>query len=167
MEYFLLRQSENLIKPFQINLAETDITQEEAFIATGEIEDDTSVPDFFVVKRLFDHYFFLSDRCKTLIDTYTDEVEAVPVFLTDTKRQKQLCFWKVTVEEVDCLKWEKPMRYDNLTVIAEDTDHRFLFRIAFDRQEYLVVSLPLAEHMLRKNLYGIQYIPLQVEYEEE
>lgn len=167
VEYFLLRQEEKLINPFLIDTKETDITMKEAFIAFGEIDDNTSIPEFFVMKKLFDHYFFVSDRFKTLLDVYADNMDAIPVFLTDIKRQKQLCYWKIIIEEKDCININNAMRYDNLTLIKEKIESSFIFRIVFDKQEYMIVSLVLAEHMLRKNLYGIKFIPVHLIQGEE
>jgi hypothetical protein len=48
------------------------------------------------------------------------------------------------------------MKYDNLTVIKDKIKGRYCSKLGFDKQEYIIVSLHLAENILRKNRNGIK-----------
>ncbi|BCJ92690.1 hypothetical protein acsn021_02590 [Anaerocolumna cellulosilytica] len=162
MEYFILQHDNRLLEPLQIKKQDCNLLTKEPFILPCEMEENTWIPEFFVLKELFEHYFFVSDRLKELLDIYSKEVEAIPCFLTDIKRQRQECFWKIELPEIYHTMQEDNVKMSDLCMDEQQVQGRYLFLLSSGKRKYGVVSLHLAEHMLRKNYYGILYIPVKV-----
>jgi hypothetical protein len=162
MEYFILQQDSRILELLQIKKHDCNLSTSEPFILPCEIEENTWIPEFFVLKELFDHYFFVSDRLKELLDVYSKEVEAIPCFMTDMKRQRQECFWKVELPEIYHTMQEDNKKMSDICIDEQQVQGRYLFLLSSGKSKYTIVSLHLAEHMLRKNYYGIQYIPVRV-----
>lgn len=162
MEYFILQQDSRVFESLQIKRHECNLMTREPFILPCEIEENTWIPEFFVLKELFEHYFFVSDRLKELLDVYSKEVEAIPCFLTDMKRKKQECFWKIELPEIYHEGQDDNEKMSDLCIEEQQVQGRYLFLLSSGKRKYCIVSLHLAEHMLRKNYYGIQYNSVRV-----
>lgn len=160
MEYFVLYQEMKLKRPFVIDMVKNDLSMDDAFVLFGEIKDNTSLPEFLNVKQLCRTYYFASDRLKRLLDCYSDDIWAVPVFFTDVERSRQECYWKLYLPEIECLSENTAERYDNLHVRADKIEGEYIFRAVSGMQEYIVVSLHIAEHILRSSIYGIKLYPV-------
>lgn len=162
MEYFALQYDRQVIEELQIDIQNCDLTTWDPFTLPCEIGEYASIPEFFIIKELFTQYFFVSDRLKELLDVYSKEVESIPCFLTDMKRQKQECFWKIELPEIYHTSKDDNEKMSDLCIEEQQVQGRYLFLLSSGKRKYCIVSLHLAEHMLRKNYYGIQYNPVRV-----
>jgi hypothetical protein len=162
MEYFALQYDRQVLDLLQIDTHELDLTTRDPFIMLCEMEENTSAPEFFIMQEYFAYYFFVSDRLKELLDVYSEDYEAVPCFLTDMKRQRQECFWKITLPEIYQTEQEEQEKNNDLYIEEKKVQGRYIFTLVIENKKYIIVSLHLAEHMLRKNCYGIQYSPVRV-----
>lgn len=162
MEYFVLQYDERINRPLKLDFSQRVFEGEEPFIIYAELDEDTQCADYFCGKKLFNYYFCVSDELKELLDIYATNLKAVPFFVTSKKRQEQKVYWKIDIHEEDCLIHEPFMRYDKLKLMKEPTANPYIFRVVFEKQHYLIVSLHLAENILRKDFYGIRFVPVQV-----
>ncbi|WP_129599953.1 imm11 family protein [Anaerophilus nitritogenes] len=162
MEYFLMKYDDRVLSPIKIDLSTVDIDATQASVAYAEFHENTMFVDYFYIKKLFKNYFCVSDELKELLDIYADHMTAIPLFITDKKQQNQKIYWKIDIQIQDCLEEKPYMGYDNLSIIKDKIKNKYIFRVIFEKQEYLIVSLHLAENILRKNLCGIKFIPVSL-----
>jgi len=163
MEYFIMRSDDRIRNPLKINEDMMDFETNEAFTVYTDFQPDTIFTDYFSVKKLFQYAFCVSDALKETLDIYTDNMQAVPVFVTDSEMQGQEIYWRIHVELQDCLVKTPDMKYDKFTIDTEKLQNKHLLRIGFEKQEYLVVSLSLAENILRKSPVGIRFFQVSLQ----
>ncbi len=162
MEYFLMKMDERLTNPIKLKFTENQLKSKEPFVIYGDYNERTNFGDYFYMKQLFDYYFCASDVLKELLDIYADKLEAVPFFITNQEKTQQRVYWKIDIAEEKDVICDASKGYQSLTLWQERIKQRYIFRVTFEKQQYLIVSLHLAENILRKNLYGIQFIPVKL-----
>ncbi len=165
MEYFLMLSDERIGNRLKIQPETVDFEITEACSVYADFKEDTVFVDFLPIRQLFRHAFYVSDDFKELLDLYTDNLSAFPVFITDKNQKGQKVYWRVAIELVDCVVTEPNMNYAGLTLHKSGPGCKHIFRIAFEKQEYLVVSLNLAETILRKEPAGIRFLPVKLQEE--
>ncbi|GLB28688.1 hypothetical protein LAD12857_06110 [Lacrimispora amygdalina] len=165
MEYFLMLSDERIGNRLKIQPETVDFETTEACSVYADFKEDTVFVDFLPIRQLFRHAFYVSDDFKELLDLYTDNLSAFPVFITDTNQKGQKVYWRVAIELVDCVVTEPNMNYASLTLHKSGPGCKHIFRIAFEKQEYLIVSLNLAETILRKEPAGIRFLPVKLQEE--
>ena len=165
MEYFLMLSDERIGNRLKIQPETVDFETTEACSVYADFKEDTVFVDFLPIRQLFRHAFYVSDDFKELLDLYTDNLSAFPVFITDKNQKGQKVYWRVVIELVDCVVTEPNMNYVSLTLHKSGPGCKHIFRIAFEKQEYLIVSLNLAETILRKEPAGIRFLPVKLQEE--
>ncbi len=146
----------------KLDLSVEGIVSEEPFVTYADFNENTVFADYYSINRLNKYCFCVSDRLKEILEVYQENFKPVPFFITDKKLQRQIVYWKFGTELQDCLEIRPKMKYDNLTVIKDKIKGRYMFKVGFDKQEYIIVSLHLAENILRKNMNGIKFIPVNL-----
>lgn len=165
MEYFLMLSDDRIGNRLKLQQDTMNIELTEACSVYTDFKEDTVFVDFLPIRQLFCHAFYVSDDFKELLDLYTDNLTAFPVFITDKNQKGQKVYWRIDIELVDCVVKEPNMSYSNLTLYKSKLDSKHIFRIAFEKQEYLIVSLNLAETILRKEPSGIRFLPVKLKEE--
>lgn len=162
MNYFVMMPDDRVKNAFKINAESIAFDTTEPFAAFCDFSPATDFVDFFTLRKQFNHLFCASDSLKEMIDIYADDFSAMPFFVTDNHQKGQMVYWILNLESIDCLE-EKPfMRYDNLTLHSDQIKNKYIFRINFEKQEYVIVSLVLVENILRKIPSGIRFYPVNV-----
>lgn len=136
MEYFIMMPDERIQTYKRLDYTVPGFSGDEPFVAFAEFDETEQFPDYFYGKLLFQYFFMASDGLKDILDAYSSGIQAVPVFITDTKQRAQKVYWKINCP-------------------AESG--KYLFRMVQEKAQYIVVSLELAENILRRQLYGIQF----------
>lgn len=168
MEYFVLQENRKLFQPLSIPTANNDFTVKDNSISLNAvIKKDTSIPDYKCVNKLFQYYFLVSSPLYELLEDFCGMDDGILTAVTDTKSGQQAVYYSIVTELVDCLVKKPHMDVNELTIYENRVKDKFLFRVKFENQEYLIVSLPLAENMLRANTYGINFIPVKTIIEED
>lgn len=98
---------------------------------------------------------------KEILDNYGCLKETVPVFLTDTQYRAQKVYWKIEAEEADCLEQDWFADKQHMIFESEPPKGRYLFQARNIKKKYLIVSLELAENLLRRHMYGIRFYPVR------
>lgn len=162
MNYFVMKPDDRVKNAFKINAESIAFDTTEPFAAFCDFSPSTDFVDFFTLRKQFNHLFCASDPLKEMIDIYADDFSAMPFFVIDKHQKGQMVYWILNLESIDCLE-EKPfMRYDNLTLHSDQIKNKYIFRINYEKQEYVIVSLVLAENILRKIPSGIRFYPVNV-----
>ena len=167
LEYFKLEYDKRYSLPMQLKLDVKLFDKGEPFVWFTTIQKEKELPDFFEIKRLTRSYFCFSDRFKNLLDLYIDQYEcAVPFFPTDAKLGRQEVFWQLALEKQDLASKRNIWGKEEVSLRKQlDTD-KYCVQIAeYDGQFYnelFIVTLPIAEHVLRKYWNGIKFKPVVV-----
>lgn len=110
----------------------------------------------------------VSDRLKKLFALYEKEMEfkGIQLFPTAEESRQYPMYWVPRFPEADCVH-ESSIRYDNGMVSSLVLDggrigRRNIFRIAGLLEYRIGVSLPVAESILRRRLYGVALRKMEV-----
>lgn len=162
MNYFVMMPDDRVKNAFKINAESIAFDTTEPFAAFCDFSPATDFVDFFTLRKQFSHLFCASDYLKEMIEIYADDFSSIPFFVTDNHQKGQMVYWILNLESIDCLVKKPFMRYDNLTLLSDQIKNKYIFGIGFEKQEYVIVSLVLAENILRKIPSGIRFYPVNV-----
>ncbi len=112
--------------------------------------------------------FLVSDRLKNVLAMYEKETEfkGIQVFPTSEESRQYPVYWVPQFPEADCIH-ESSILYDNGMVSSLVLDRRRIgkrnvFRLPGLLEYKAVVSLPVAESILRRRFYGIELSKMEV-----
>lgn len=167
MEYFVMLPDEELGSYKKIDFSIPQFQGKEPFVVHTDLGKEEEFPDFFFGKSLFAYSFCVSDRMKEVMEAYTSHLQAVPFFLTDHHYRDQRVYWTIRPKQIDCFQttWFPDVR--NLKWGEVPWDMPYIFLTAQAKAQYLVVSLELAENLLRRQMFGIQFIRIGKEETSE
>lgn len=173
MRYFELIADHDLSNPVQIQKINTRIYQ-----------NGISKEEFDVIKRLqvayFDHSeqteicdvlwepaFMVSDALRRVFLLYEPEMEfrGVQLFANNLEDNTAPLYWLPYIEPVSCLGKES-RKYTNgmLEKLVLDREApmngRSIFRVADILEYKIILSLPVAESMIRRQMTGIAFEPV-------
>lgn len=168
MEYFILQRSKKMLNPLTVSANDKNFHVDDGAVRIlTKLKDDTSVPDYFFVNKMFQYYYFISEELYEIWKDYTDFLQEEVAVVCDPDAPKAYPFLWVNVELVDCVVPNRGIMQNSIKIREESVRDKFIFRIQDDRGEYIAVSLHVAEHMLRSNAYGVEYIPVETVRERE
>lgn len=161
MEYFFWEVDDKLLPALNINFKEEGFTKKEPFGIFSRFSENMQYPDFICGKTLFEHHFCVSDDLKNVVFAYAD-FENMPVFVNDRDKLEQKIYWRLNLEEVDCLEDEEVVKLDDAVILLKEVKDKYIFKIKHKKTEKLVSSIHLVENMLRKGLtYGIKFVKVK------
>jgi hypothetical protein len=166
MDYFMILPDERISQYKDLDYSVPGFRQKEPFVTFGKFDDSVRYPDFFYGKSLFDYYFCVTDRLKEILDAYSSDLQAVPFFLTDEAYRSQIVCWKIDCPVEDCISFKDSEEEYRMT-LRESLGHtQYILRVRREKAQYMIVSMVLAENMLRRQLYGIRFVPVKINWEE-
>ncbi|MBR3772063.1 MAG: hypothetical protein IKL07_07325 [Clostridium sp.] len=162
MEFFRLELDKRYKNPVATQIKDSQIEQLEPSVWFTKITKDVKALDFFVIQKFNRKYFLVSDRLKQLFDIYGDGYEkAVPLFATDSQQQRLEFYWNLRLKNGDYLVPRMLYSKEEPMLREEPPFPTQCFQGTDGDGEYIIVSLPLAEHILRKNWNGIRLVPIK------
>lgn len=168
MEYFELTQSANVLHAIQIYNLDSkqylyQLTQEKF----NELPDlkvgyFSGSPAEEVCDVLVAPTFMVSEAIKQLFSLYDDKIrwKALQLFPLDESYNVLPLYWVPLLSELGCLHADT-RKYDSGTLEQLVLDRRCLFdkdifRVGGLLEYKVIVSLPVAESLLRRRMYGIE-----------
>ncbi len=173
MKYFELKADPDLSNPIQIQKIDVQV-----------YKDGISKECFDAIKRLhvayFDHSeqteicdalykpaFMISDALRSVFALYEPKMElkGVQLFANNMDDNTAPLYWMPYIEPVVCLGGES-RKYPNgmLEKLVLDRnasiENRHIFRVAEILEYKIIVSLPVAESILRRQMTGISFEPI-------
>ncbi len=161
MEYFIMLPDERVPHYKHLDYSEPYFQEEEPFVAYGDFGEEDQFPDFFYGKSMFQFCFCITDRLKDVLDVYSSNIRAVPFFLTDKSYRSQIVCWRIDCPSEDCLLTEGGRTENKLTLREIPEENPYIFRAVREKAQYIIVSLELAENILRRRFFGIRFIPVE------
>ena len=127
-----------------------------------DLSDDNRLVDYGMHRILFETFHYVSNQMQELLKIYNENLLSKPVFLTDLKEKKLEPYWLITPESIDCVIEKPYMKREEVVLYANKLKGSHLFRVQYQKQDYIVVSLLLAENILRRNFKGQCFIPITI-----
>ncbi len=174
MDYFELRQSTKVENALEIMGLDREkycytMTKENfealdklkvAYFSGREFEEICDV--------LISPTFLISDRMKKLLELYEkqSQYKGVQIFPTAEESRQFPLYWVPCFPEVDCLH-KNTVMLDNgmvkrLVLDARKLGKYHIFRLPGLLEYKVIVSLPVAESILRRRLYGVEFQKIEV-----
>lgn len=164
MEYFVLEQDRRIVDA--VIPVGIDITHE-AFKRMNIQEQDDLAVQYYVKDNSHIEYIdfierpvpLVTDGVKEVFELYEPQMFFKPVVLADPKRMRQDLYWLVIPELHECLssqsEFQKNGTLKRLVIDKMKVGRYKVFRIADTIEEKLLVSLHVAESLLRRGFCGI------------
>lgn len=166
MDYFIMQTDERIALHKEINYAHPGFRNKEPFVTFGRFNEDDRCPDFFHGRFLFDTYFCVTDQLKEILEAYSTEISMVPFFLTDEDYRSQIVCWNMNCPVEECFL-EEGRHNESPVFHCEGLENKqYIFCVRKEKALYLIVSLELAENILRRQLYGIRFTPVSIVWKE-
>lgn len=112
--------------------------------------------------------FLICDGLKLLLQVYDPQFQtkAVQLFAGEMESKENYLYWLPYIKPVNCLHHDTE-KYSNgmlkhLVMDGRSLPNSPIFRVDGLLEDIVVVSLPLAESILRRCFYGIQLEPVEV-----
>jgi len=168
MEYFILSQKQNIPNGIIPHILSDKFYERKQVIEkdqAGEVNDVTSImithnPSNVYYDVIDEPVFLVSDAVKKLINIYDDSVVFKFVMLTDEVTKHQEVYWLAMIDKIDCISDKCEFYKDNslkkLVLDKEKVSGKKIFRVDGIREKIVVISLDLAESMLRRYFVGVE-----------
>lgn len=177
MEYYRLKMNDVITNYIKIERLDTsvykqDCSQEEfeklpkGIVAYYHDTRGLEIPD--VIQRPL---LLVKENVKDILHMYDEQIKGKPikVFAYEQEINVAPTYWLLNYEEVDCLS-DKVMVNPNgelkeLILNKRKIGKKEVFRVKGTRENYIVVSLAVAESMLRRQVYGIGFERVKMDEE--
>ena len=173
MKYFELISDREIANPVQIlkvdgKIYRNGLSRKEFDrippLSVGYFEN---LPERELYDVLQEPAFLVSDRVKRLFSLYEPEMEfkGIQLFPGSEEDTTMPLFWFPGLIPLDCLS-SRAWKHDNGMVkeliLDEKKEYRHhIFRVEGILEHRVLVSLPLAESMLRRRVSGISFLPVR------
>ncbi|MEZ2661315.1 imm11 family protein [Aneurinibacillus aneurinilyticus] len=167
MNYFIMSHDErvyNAVKPMGVSQVITkEMLDEEHIRKMNKVHFQFPISEQNAaeyVDFIQDSIPFVSDRCKQLMEKYVPHMCFKSVVLTDQKQPRQDVYWLIVPPRIHCLSVESEFHKDGTVkrlIIDEQKAAPYkIFRIDGILEDYILISLDVAESLLRRGFTGIR-----------
>lgn len=174
IEYFQLKRDEELSNPIQIFhfAVEDDIIPGKPVapesVPAYQVAYYEYSPKLEICDVLFQPLLLVEDKVKRLWNLYEEEMEykGVQVFANDPQINVSPLYWCPVPQQVNCLH-ENSEFYPNGTLKKpilwyREIENRHVFQVNGLLEPVTVISLPVAESMLKRGMFGFQLEPVDL-----
>jgi len=167
MQYFILKQDPRVNGPkVPANIAYSPLKRifsiEEAMAFPVHNKTDWEYPA--VIERPI---YLVDSAVKAVLSRYNKKMVWNAVMLNDLEKAEQHIYWLMGVPFVSCVSKQSTFHADksikNLVLDESEINHRSIFKVDGLLEQYLVVSLNVAESLLRREIYGIELTAVQTD----
>ena len=173
MEYFKLEQDKRV--PYGVLMQGLSKMENIQDTLKGNIIPLKRMNVVFVPPSRFNWYpdvldrqlFLVQENVKEAFDLYQPDLQYRYFCLLDNQNQVHKFYYAPALEMVDCLSEESGCNLDksvirNVVLRKESIDGKDLFRIAGVKELVVIVSLPMAESLLRRRPKGIRISHVEI-----
>jgi len=175
LDYYVLNTHSEVTNPIKILKLDPSIYNDQASydeykkaseLVVGYFENG---PDVEICDVLETPTFLISDEVKRLFHLYEPSMEfkGIQVFSIYPEDNTSPLYWWPYIESIDCLS-EKTSKYENgmlkeMILKPESIINKHIFRVYGLLETRVIISLPVAESLLRRGLIGIGLEPVKFE----
>lgn len=157
MDYFILVPDKRVANPLKITVEESILQSMEPFVVNTNDVDSLTIVDMIVSKILFNSYFFLSDGMKNVFMMYDNEIDMVPMLITNEKFSVQLPYWLLEVKATENVVANKFLKSRDMLVNEAYIKDKPIHKIYYEKQTFILVNCYVAESILRRLPTGIYF----------
>lgn len=169
MEYYVLKQSKDVINPIKVIGDEMDgysvvMTHEDfknikrSKVGYAEYSPSHELPDI-----LTDPTYMVSDTIRRVLRMYDDKIsfKSIQVFptLEEYISEMSRTYWIYDCVMEDCLHADSVIlpngEIKEIILNSKKVKGRDIFRVKGTLENKLIISLPVVESILRRNVYGV------------
>ncbi len=160
MDYFVMALDPRASGFEEMDFKDIRFQKEDPFVMHLKMAPEDRLPDLIQGKNLWKTFFCVSQKMKEILDIYDCLAQSAPVFLTDYQYRSQQVYWNIKVQEQDCLVQDFYADQERLRFLREPKEGIHMFLATRVKTQYLLVSLELAENLLRRQMYGLCFFPV-------
>lgn len=160
MDYFVMDQDGRSETGRRVDLKNPAFYGQEPFVAWMDLAEKDKLPDFLWSGRV-KPVFCVSEAMKDILDHYHCLLKTTPVFLTDRAHRSQRVYWLIELREEDCLRQDPYVLREEQEFCSIPDKSVSFFKARNVRIWYPIVSLELAENLLRRRMYGLLFYPVE------
>lgn len=175
MQYFLLNQNSNVVNPIKfvdppiqgitMQMSHEDYESIKMGVLHFDVTQEYEMPDILVSPT-----FLVSDAVKQVLHMYDRGIKFKPIqtlpFSSEQISADLPIYWVCDCTHLNCLHPSTIIlpngEMENITLDHARTQEMDVFRISDMKSNRLVVSLAVAESLLRRDMYGIGLKPLKI-----
>jgi len=172
VDYFIMQTNPKLsylakLKDWQKSLQDNPIPNELAVVPIRtrcifvEEKSSNEYPDYFDKPITL-----IADRLKNVITMYQKDIDLRPVVLIEQKADRQEIYHLIDAPVIDCAsstsKLDHTGKIKELVLDRDKIGNQKIFHV-LDFYRHLIVRLDVAESILRRNSYGIEFQKIQLE----
>lgn len=174
MKYFMIpqdRQMSNPIVPGQIDRTiYTDGAPWTQFRHASDmiVSYYPNSPDLEKPDILYSPAFLVSDRLKRLLEKYDPKMQfkGIRCYPEDFNDHESLLYWWPGLRKINCMSG-KTEKYTNgliqhLVIESDKTQRKPILMIDGTLETIVLVSMELAESMLRRGIWGMDYVSVDM-----
>lgn len=161
MEYFILEEDNSLENKLKINFLNNEFEEEDAFILNLKTEKYTQFQDYILGKNIFKHYFCISEKLYEIFCMY-DDFKVIPFFITDAENKIQMPYFKIEIEELDCVVNKNINTIEDIEIYKDKVKDKHIFKVKCKTIERIIISIHLAENILKSLPYGVKLLPINL-----
>ena len=157
MDYFLMSRDKRFSNSAQLEISKAQLSSEEPIVIYNEFNENSLFNDYDVIKILFDYFYFLSDKFKAMLTVFDESLETTPYFLTSRDLKCQHVIWKTKIPGLNFSANLNNISKGGYSELAGLMEGRHIAKVPFEKQEFVIVSLVVAELALRKYIRGVSF----------
>lgn len=178
MEYFIISLSKDVKYPIKIKFNDINTIDKEYYDNLKEqklnLLDDLKVVYYSGEEKeeccdvIIDPVFMISDKIKRLLNLYDENIEykGMQIYSLDENVKQYPLYWIPLLEEIDCLNQNSKILpnglIENLVLDFDKINNKHIFKISNIVEERIIISLTLAESILRRIPYGVSFFKVEV-----
>lgn len=113
----------------------------------------------------------ISDKLKQVLDKYKQDIFYRAIVLADEKNMEQDLYWQLVIKNIDCIsnksEFDKVGNLKKLVINENKIEGNKIFKVKYKFQNIIIVSLDIAESILRRDFTGIKLKRVETEVEGE
>ncbi|MBV7275320.1 hypothetical protein I6U48_20685 [Clostridium sp. PL3] len=163
MEYFIICQDKRVLN----SVEPIGVSKEIDKNIDTKVEDEMPV-QFYIKEKKENEYVdyiegqtpLISDKLKYIFEKFQEDIFLKPAVLADIKRMRQDLYWIMIPQAVECLSPKAEFNKDGTLkrLVIDETKIGFtkIFKVDGILENFIMISLDLAESILRRDFTGIK-----------
>ncbi|WP_411680964.1 hypothetical protein [Clostridium thailandense] len=163
MEYFIICKDKRVLN----SVEPIGVSKEIDKNIDTKVEDEMPV-QFYIKEKKENEYVdyidgqapLISDNLKYIFEKFQEDIFLKPAVLADVKRMRQDLYWIMIPQAVECLSPKAKFNKDGTLkrLVIDETKIGFtkIFKVDGILENFIMISLDLAESILRRDFTGIK-----------
>ncbi|WP_432665103.1 hypothetical protein R9X47_02410 [Wukongibacter baidiensis] len=169
MMYYKIEGEKNTLS-INLNTYESKLKGEEALIIYYDSKKQSLESPIFHLRG----YIFVKDEVKKVLEIYDGDIVFKQIVFLDSTAKKSQCYWLIELKPIDCISEKSKLGFGKsakeLIVRESSVKEKDVLTVSTLKgndgpyiRKALIISLTVAESLLRRKITGIRYEKVRVE----